>query len=144
MTVSIRCQLQLCYVKEFAYNVSNIILGKIINNCDLEIQNFFPSIEHSPIYKSVQINGKIFLKDSIVVTEITDDGPSFGRIEKIYAIFESVYFLIFKINVIYFKKHFYAYKVNIEKEKAMFDVKSLPKIDPCILVRKSEDNYIII
>ena len=81
--------------------------------------------------------------DSITVTGITDNDPIFGRIKKIYHALGSIYFLVTKISVIYFKKHYYAYKVNLDQETAIFDVKFLPKVEPCLLVKKDNNNYVI-
>ena len=62
----------------------------------------------------MEIYGKKYVNGTIIVTKITDDGPVFGKITKIYEVSGEIHFLINEIKVNYFKFHYHAYKVNIQ------------------------------
>ena len=143
LTVSIRSQLQVCYLKEVSQNMSKVNLGNVINDADMEINSFLPSIQSAQSFNYIQIYGKKFYIDAIIVIKINDDGPIFGKIKKIYRTLDSMYIIVTKITVIYFKDHYYAYKVNLEEEKVLVPVNSLPKIEPCLLIQAQEDHYVI-
>lgn len=146
-TIAKNNALRLCYIKEFGISKTTISLGSIINqNTDDEIKSIIGNTKgdlNSKSYSWVRFQGKMYHEKDIIVCEINEE-PQFARIEKIYQIKDCIYIYGHKFKNIYFESYFHAYKVEMDKsDSILINVDLLPKVDPCILVNREHEYFIV-
>lgn len=144
-TIAIRHQLKLCYSLEFSPPTHrNIILGPVINsNASSQLKKLIPNFSNDiPVstLKHVEILGNMFLDETVFVTRITEDGPQFGIIKKIFYC-NGVYFEAIEFETINFNHHYQAFNVqcNSIKPNILINVDLIPQIPPCLLCEKKDD-----
>ncbi|XP_066592936.1 uncharacterized protein [Prorops nasuta] len=143
-TVCIKNQLKQCYLNnKYIQNKCDLSFGTLDEENDLEIQQFFPLVTFAKSYNFIQICGKQFSKGSIVVVKVTDDGPLFGEISKIFAIGKETFLLVTEMDCINFKHHFHVYNVEMLASRTLVNVNDLPRIDPCLLITLNNKKYVI-
>lgn len=115
-------------------------------NADEEIRNIISTGSknfNSQSYSWLEVNGKTFHKDDVFVSEIKEE-PTFARIENIYKIKNDFYFYAKKFDNLFFDTYYHAYQVDLNtKDFILINVDFIPKIDPCILVNRNSESYIV-
>ena len=120
-------------------------LGNLVDDKDTYIRNFILNIYNAKSYALfVEICGNKFICRSIIVTAISDSDIEFGKIIKIYSIFEEVYFLLIEVINLCFDYKYHAYKVIVHNEPyEIINRKMLPNVGPCLICRIKADDYIV-
>lgn len=87
LTIAIRRQLQLCYMKGFCSNIENdIVLGPIDNsNAQAEFLKLIPNLNRElsvETIKHIEIVNYNFSEGTIFVTRFDDEKPHFGKVKQ--------------------------------------------------------------
>ncbi|XP_051165298.1 uncharacterized protein LOC127284058 [Leptopilina boulardi] len=148
LSIAIRHQLNLCYKTELCPHIEkDIILGTIHNtNAHTDLKNLIPTLPDGvPTYtlKEIEIFGKKISKGTVIVSRISEDGPTFGKVKNIFHC-KNVYIEIEEFETLYFNHHFYAYCVQsiMNSPILLINVDLIPRITPCLFVEKLEDEFI--
>lgn len=148
LSIAIRHQLNLCYKTELCPHIEkDIILGTIHNtNAHTDLKNLISTLPDGvPTYtlKEIEILGKKISKGTVIVSRISEDGPTFGKVKNIFHC-KNVYIEIEEFETLYFNHHFYAYCVQsiMNLPILLINVDLIPRITPCLFVEKLEDEFI--
>lgn len=142
LTIAIRHQLQQAFISKFSpVPKGHVQLGQIADHdAGKLLKDLIPQFDSSKsvqIMKSVSILGKLFKQGTIIVSEINETGPNFGRINTIFFCEGQVYFHINQFVTNYFHKNYHAYNVTtIDDIEKVINVDMLPKLPPCTLIKK--------
>ena len=123
------------------YKENNIIYGA--EDKDNYVQPIFNIATTKRCLKNVTINDITYKKNTIVILDISDDGPEFGQIQKIYLVDDKVLFKCTPINTIGFNSHYFAYStnVNINDEQFIYYDK-LAIRTPCLMFVRNGANFV--
>ena len=143
-TIAFRNQLSSCKSEENLAMESKIERGTILDNTDVQINSIMSHIASAKTYKYIKIYGKKYRSGTVLVVRVDDDGPVISSINKIYEINGNIYFLLNKIEIIYFNCHYHVYQViNTNSPNELIHVDKLPAMcPPCLLVKKDEAYYV--
>lgn len=147
LTIAIKHQLNLCYNLEFCPpTLGEIVLGPVENlNASNQFKNLIPNLPNDVsviTLQNVEILGNKFSVGTVFVTRITEDGPQFGVIQTIFYC-KNVYFETKEFTTIYFNNQYHAFNVhsNPSKPNLLINVDLIPKVPPCLLCKKKNENF---
>lgn len=148
-TIAVRHQLQQCYNKEFCQNFkSDLILGPVKNvNEVLQTKRLITDIPENTIVTSlkyIEIIGKHFSEGTVLVTKIAEDNPMFGIIKNIFMWNTNIFFQIKEFDTLYFDHYYHSYQVKSNESNCdiISNVNLIPKLPPCLYIRKNSNEYI--
>ncbi|XP_051173978.1 uncharacterized protein LOC127289825 [Leptopilina boulardi] len=148
LTIAIKHQLQLCYATAFSLPIqSDIELGSI-DNSDAHnyLKKFIPNLRDGisvTTLKNIELLGISLSPGTVFVSRITENGPCFGVIKKIFYC-KNVYFEAEELEVLFFDHHYHAYCVqyNVNPTNLLINVDLIPKTSPCLLVKKRTNIFV--
>lgn len=125
-------------------------IGHIVNyNADVEIKLIYKNVReglNSKKLSYVRILGKRYMPGTIIITDVGDEEPTFGKIINIYEICSKVYFHVNIIEDVEFDTYYFAHKVIDEKmnpsKEEFICIHNLPDPEPCILAKNGDGTYI--
>ena len=88
ITIASRYLLSIMNLKFFKYEHVNITKGGKVLNSDVDF--YFPNAEDKYEITSVKINHKTYAKDAIIIVNVEDDVPIFGRVLKVFVINDKI------------------------------------------------------
>ncbi|KAJ8685014.1 hypothetical protein QAD02_020807 [Eretmocerus hayati] len=152
LTIAIRHQLQQCYRTECNVNLDDIIPGSVQDaDASNEYKLLFPDstiylnkLVKTPVVslKNVNILGKVFCPGTIFVTRMTEQGPIFATLTKIFYA-DRIIFCCQEFETLYFNHYYHAYSVSSRSKRPSLalDLDSVPKLPPCLYVSKVFDDH---
>lgn len=91
----------------------------------------------------VEVEGFKYKIGTVILIEITEDLPIFGKIDKIYVSNEGIKFLMYTLNTIAFDSHYHAYYVSKSVSPTLSkDLKAMSGMIPCLLTEKKTGLYV--
>lgn len=140
-SIAIRLQLSLMNQKFEKFEDMTVQYGLIVKSELFKTNSYLAS--NATEYKSITINGIKYMKDTIILTKITDDYVEFGKIENVFVVNGIIQFNYVTYQSQYFEDHFFAYNVLCLKTTDFIDYSSLSMKTPCLLFVIEKVNYII-
>ena len=149
LTIAIRHQLQQCFITEFCSNThGDDVMGPIDeSNAQTSLRKLVPSIKKEmPVVtlKNIEILGKPYSVGTIIAIRISEEGPQFGIVKKIFSC-DNIYIQAKELDTLYFNDYYHAYSVssNVQKPDVLINVDLVPRLPPCLLVIKSKEELVI-
>ena len=93
--------------------------------------------------KNVQILGKPFSTDTVFISQITSDGPQFGKIRKdFYCDNTHIYFYVQQFDSLFFNHYYHAYNVSSKSNKSdIINVDLVPRLPPYLYLAKNNEEF---
>lgn len=86
----------------------------------------------------------MYSKGTIINTEVNDNGPQFGKIKQIYIADNNIYLVISNLNVLYFEKHYHAFKVlDNDAADVVRHINELPNNDYSAIMTKILSDFYV-
>lgn len=147
-SIAVRNQICMACLKLHCEDVEGYVsLGSISETeTDDEFKKLNKNIKgdvNSCTYNYVKVNGKKIICGSIIVVEIGKKEIVFGRVIKIYKAKNQIYFYVQNYKTERFVSYYHAYEVTETSNASLIHVDQLPKVDPCLLVKHSEGNFVV-
>ena len=145
-TIAIRIQLQQCYRKEVCDNLmSDICLGTVQNENDVEILLFDNEPPSTTTYNFITKYGKKYSPGTVIVTGYTDNEPIFSKIVQVYGTTNDIRFLISNIEFDIFCRHYYGFRIISISNVATKSIKLEEMLyyhGPCLVAQVKKTQYI--
>ena len=96
--------------------------------------------------KNVQILGKLYSTDAVFISQITSDGPQFGKIrKKFYCDNTYIYFYVQQFDTLFFNHYYHVYNVSSKSNKSDFiiNVDLVPRLPSCLYLAKNNEEFIV-
>ncbi|KAJ8676804.1 hypothetical protein QAD02_012591 [Eretmocerus hayati] len=122
-SIAYRYQLSFCNIQQKVMKTIPLInLGTILNPADYELSIYKELKEFCPAvsFSWVEVRSKNFKKGTVVLIESGVEYPVFGLLEEIIMVNERLYFLMYKLKILYFDEHYHAYHVEIPETPTEF------------------------
>ncbi|XP_043478508.1 uncharacterized protein LOC122508907 [Leptopilina heterotoma] len=150
-TLAIKHQLQLAHFIEDGNHAQDFTIGPIVPNHRFSVlfyKLYFPTnkcVNEIDCVKWVNINGTNYTSETIVVTKIDSELPTFAKIVSVFIIKETVQFLLLELKSTRLEEHFDAFEVDAKpnsKREFVMSYNDLPCKFPCLLVQKNLQFYV--
>lgn len=141
-TVSIRHQLSLMRFQYLKYKKFYVTNGP--EEGDDVVHICFPSAQTRKTLTYIIINDVTYKTGTIIVADICDSGPCFGKIDMVFVVDDVIYFRYIPFKIIGFNYHFYAYSVIADiTARKIVQYESMPLRGPYLLAIKNNISYIV-
>lgn len=143
LTVGIRIPLGLTHFLYSSYKDSFVTYGNEI--LDDSISRHLPLSKSKRTVSSVTINDVTYKTGTVIVASISENGPVFGKITKIYVVENSIFFKYVLFQTIGFNKHFFASSV-VETciDQKIIQQDCIVSRTPCLLYQKEDILYVFV
>lgn len=142
-SVGIRLQLGLMHFVFDVYQDPFVTHGSEIS--DDSVFFHFPHATTRKTLRSVQINDVTYKRESIIVASILENGPVFGKIEKIYVVDNSIFFKYVPFRTIGFNNHFFAFSVVEDSaNRKIIEHNCIALRSPCLLYEINDTSYVFV
>ncbi|KAJ8684895.1 hypothetical protein QAD02_020688 [Eretmocerus hayati] len=149
LTIAIRNQLQLSYMKECCENVmTDVDLGVVDSTCDVqhELKVSSPTLSDDPeseAYSNIHICGKNYKKGTVFLVDLNDNGPEFVKVHSIHKFHNKLYFYVCTIRVMDFNTHYHAYEVeDNNRPDKLVCIDDVPRYGPVLMVEKLNCHFV--
>lgn len=141
LTIAKRYQLSLMAVNHSKYESNYINRGKRkLDFTFLDIKN--PNLKKY-ILSKVEINDCTYNSNTIILTDIDQEFPEFGKINEIYEIGDDIYFDYSVLETIGFNKRYFAYSVLEVNSVKSINYKNLVLRTPFLMFKENTENFVI-
>ena len=138
-TIGIRYNLSRMNLKFSKYY--NISYGSQVQ-CD-SVDHIFPQSANKKALSKIIINEITYSINTIIIPNIYDDGPEYGKIEQISTLDDKVFFHYKPFAIIGFDCHYFAHSVVEVHESKLIDFNSLAVTTPCLMFVRKNTSYIV-
>lgn len=149
-SICIRNQLYQCGSILNCDSVETCVTRGPIDNEKVELEfrklnkNIKGDLSSCKTLRFIKLYGKKLTTGSVIIVEINEHGPIFGRIIKIYEAKQNLYIYTQKFSIICFDTFYHAYQVfeleDKDSNKNLIHIDLLSKKEPCLWVNKPEIN----
>lgn len=89
--------------------------------------------------QNVTINGFTYSENTIIIANIDDDGPEYGKITNIFLADDNISFRYIPHEFIGFEPHYFAHKVVARENEKIIRYNSLPTLTHCLIFDKEDE-----
>ena len=95
--------------------------------------HLFPQSANKKALNKIVINDITYSLNTIIIANIYDDGPEYGKIDKISIVDDKILFHYKPFAIIGFDYHYFAHNVGEVHELKLIDFNSLAVTTPCLM-----------
>ena len=138
LSIALRHKLSKMHLQFSRYEDMYITYGTKIEK-NISVDTYFPKAKVKCALNSVAINDVTYRAQTVIITDVNDDGLQFGQISAVYFVDDKIYFKYVPFQTIGFNLHYFAHTVleNADNEKLIANDLLVTRT-PCLISKKDD------